>query len=289
MDRALAVATVPAMNLEINGDENLRLADRLRYLAANFRRNIAGSFVPVVARSWRPVRQSVAWRKLPTSTPSRCLTEAFLHQRLASLLTPGEVSVLDIGCGSGRTSGLLAAAGYRGQYTGVDLEDRFAAEQWAGDGFETQFIQGSAHDADVGGPFDLIVSVSALEHIDGDTGLIQGLDAKLAPTGLQVHFVPAPAALFVYLWHGYRQYGRAAIAARFGIAGTQVYRLGGLATFLLHLMVITIPEILLRISLRRRWPGLYKRLLAACLRADAWAPVLPVLHVVCRRRGGVEF
>ncbi len=87
----------------------------------------------------------------------------------------------------------------------------------------------------------------------------------------------------VYLWHGYRQYGARAIAERFGAQGTEVYRLGGLASFLLHLIVITGPEIFLSLSPRKRWPRWYMFKLALCLRLDSWMPLLPTTYVVYRR------
>ena len=264
---------------EINGDDRLGMAERLTYLWRNLGRNLVGGAAPLDMRTWRPPPGI----PLGIFSPSRCLTEAFIRHQLPSLLDPGEISVLDVGCGSGRTSALLAGAGYRGRYTGVDMDNRFAADKWAGGAFETRFIQDDVHDMAGDGPFDLILSISALEHIHDDARLIARFERLLSPSGVQVHFLPAPAGLLVYLWHGYRQYGARAIAERFGAQGTEVYRLGGLASFLLHLIVITGPEIFLSLSPRRRWPRWYRFKLALCLRLDSWMPFLPVCHVVCRR------
>ena len=265
---------------EINGDDRLVLADRLTYLGQNLWRNLAGGTAPLAMRRWHPPPGI----PLDNFSPGRCLIEAFIRHQLPSLLGLGEISVLDVGCGSGRTSALLAGAGYRGRYTGVDMDNRFAADKWARGPFETRFIQGNAHDLIGEEPFDLILSISALEHIPDDARLIARFDGMLSPGGVQVHFLPAPAGLLVYLWHGYRQYGARAIAERFGAEGTQVYRMGGLASFLLHLLVITGPEILFSLSPRKRWPRWYAFKLGLCLRLDAWMPLLPVCHVVCKRR-----
>ena len=99
-----------------------------------------------------------------------------------------------MGCGNGRASALLARAGYRGRYVGVDIENRFAADKWAGGAFETRFILGDAHEATGEGPFDLILSP------------------------------------------------------------------------------------------RQRWPRWYAFKLGLCLRLDTRMPLLPVCHVVCKRR-----
>lgn len=264
---------------EINGDDRLGFVDRLKYLWRNLWRNMAGCTEPLAIRTWR----SPPDIRLGTFSPGRCLTEAFISHQLPQLLAPGEVSVLDVGCGSGRTSDLLATAGYTGRYLGVDLDDRFDFERNSGRAFDIRFIQGDAHDMTGQGPFDLILSISALEHVDDDSRLIDRLGKMQSPNGFQIHFLPAPAGLPVYLWHGYRQYGAHAIADRFGSAGTEIYRLGGLASFLLHLFVITLPEIILSISLRKRWPRQYKSMLALSLRLDRWMPFCPVCHVVCCR------
>lgn len=275
--------TADVQRAEINGDLALSLADRIRYLSRNLRRNIVGVHGAVAIRSWRPPAEAFAPPRLDIYSPTRGLTEAFIRHQLRTLLPAEKVSVLDVGCGSGRTCGLLAGAGYHGRYIGVDVTDRFEADKWSGDAFETRFVQGDAHTALLDGPFDLIVSISALEHVLNDVRLIARLEGLLAPGGLQVHFVPAPAALFTYLWHGYRQYGGDVIAERFGTETTEVYKLGGIASFALHLGFITLPEIFLRMSLRRRWPEFYKTLLGNCMRVDAEIPLLPSFYVVCRR------
>ena len=275
--------TADIQQVEINGDLALSPGDRIRYLLRNLWRNIVGVHGDVAIRSWRPPAGSFARSRLDIYSPTRGLTEAFIRHQLPTLLPVAAVAVLDVGCGSGRTCGLLAGAGYHGRYLGVDVTDRFEADKWSGDAFETQFVQGDAHTASLEGPFDLIVSISTLEHVPNDARLIARLEGLLAPGGLQVHFVPAPAALFTYLWHGYRQYGGGVIAERFGTETTEVYKLGGIASFALHLGFITVPEIILRTSLRQRWPGVYKTLLGLCMRVDAWRSLFPGFYVVCRR------
>ncbi|MCR9137401.1 MAG: class I SAM-dependent methyltransferase [Alphaproteobacteria bacterium] len=262
---------------EINGDLRLGFADRLKYIWSNFRRNLTRRPPSVNTRSWQPPADT----NLGIFSPGRCLTEAFIKVQLPTILPPQALRVLDVGCGSGRTSNLLATAGYSGHYTGVDVDDRFDAKDASSDAFDRTFIHGDAHDLSDLDPFDLIISISALEHVDNDAALIDHLGTMQADGGYQIHFVPAPAGLPVYLWHGFRQYSLQAIAQRFGQDDVEVYRLGGLASFLLHLVVITLPEILLSTSLRKRWPAQYRFLLAKCLRWDRWIPVLPVCHVVC--------
>lgn len=74
----------------------------------------------------------------------------------------------------------------------------------------------------------------------------------------------------------------AAIAERFGTSGTEVFKLGGPAGFLLHLSLITLPEIVFRISVRRHWTVFYRALLGLSLRFDAHVPLFSTFYVVCR-------
>ena len=114
--------------------------------------------------------------------------------------------------------------------------------------------------------------------------LLDRLDGMLSPGGLQVHIVPAPAALLLYLWHGYRQYGVAALADRFRARGARVFALGGAASWLLHFLWITLPETVLRARLRRAFPRAYTTLLRLAFRLDGRLPSCPLGYAVVSPR-----
>lgn len=263
---------------EICGDGRLGALDRLRYLWRNLARNLGGRSPLVVAPFVHP-RLAGDSR---TASPSRALTGAWFHAMLPGLVTPGRVSVVEIGCGSGALSRRLASAGYHGAYLGVDVQDHFDRTPVAG--FDREFRLMDAHQLEPAEPVDLVVSVSALEHIPDDAALIARLDGWLKPGGWQVHVVPSGWALPTYLWHGYRQYTAPALGDRFDPGRVRVFGLGGLASFLLHLVFITIGEMLSRLPVRKRLPGLYGRLLDAALGADRWLPWCPTMVVVCQRK-----
>ncbi len=273
--------------VEINGDAPMSAFRRIRYVMRNMLRNIGGFAAPVSMRQWALPHQILTDHDIRGTSPARILGEAFIIHELPKLTTPRHLRVLDIGCGSGRMSDLLAKAGYGGHYTGVDVQDRFDSAKWQGGAFTVDFVKGDAHELDLESGFDLIISNSALEHIPDDGKLIARLQALLAQHGLQVHLVPSTWALFLYLWHGYRQYGRGAIAARFTGPNTQVYKLGGAICFLTHFTFITVPEILLRISLRKKFPALYAALLYGALRMDCLLPFMPSGYaIVSQTEGG---
>lgn len=207
--------------------------------------------------------------------------EAFLVDRLPRLRAPGDIHVIEIGCGSGSLSRRLAAIGYRGTYQGIDLVDRFDVSVIP-EAFAARFTCIDAHRFVPDHPVDLLISVSALEHIPEDGRLIARLRNHLAPGGLQVHLVPGPWGLATYLWHGLRQYGRGAVADRFP-QGAEVWAMGGLFSFLVHLGCITIPEILFRVQLRADFPQLYRTLSGAALKADRLAPVCATTLAIIER------
>lgn len=268
------------MAAEISGDGGMTIAQRLHYLTFNLARNLG-------RRSVALSRRSCCMGRLPrtpaTASPGRVLTEAFLSHELPQLLLPGDIRVLEIGCGSGNLTKLLTEFGYRGSYVGVDVADRF--DRSAQSGFRREFVRSDAHRFEPEGQFDLIISVSALEHIPDDRRLIQRLSGFVAPGGLQLHFLPSAWGLPVYLWHGYRQYSQAALGERFDAGRATAYSLGGIASFLLHFTFITLGEMLAPLRLRQRLPRLYSRLLDGSLRLDCWLPACATMVAVCQPAG----
>lgn len=256
----------------------MSLGNRLRYMALNFVRNLDFRKPAVSPTRFCMPRQS---RTSGLVSPSRSLTEAFLCRKLPAMLPVGEIRVLDIGCGAGGLVRLLAELGYRGSYVGIDIQDGFDRSEQPG--FEKSFLAIDAHQYRPEDKFDLVISVSALEHIPDDARLIRRLGEFLLPGGLQLHFVPSEWALPVYLWHGYRQYTATSLAERFGTSQAAVFSLGGAPSFFLHLLFITVWEILFRLNLRKRLSGLYTRMLDACLEFDRSLPALGTFYAVVWR------
>lgn len=261
--------------VEISGDGGMGVWQRLRYIATNVARNVTMVGDRPSQRSFCSARLS---RTPVTASPGRVLTESFLLTELPRLLAQRDIRVLEIGCGSGTLTRLLAEGGYRGEYVGVDISDRFdRAEQVA---FRRQFVRTDAKGFEPDGLFDLVISVSVLEHIPDDHTLIQRLTDFVAPGGLQLHFVPSACGLFAYLWHGYRQYNIVAFGSRFDVTRATVYALGGGATLFLHVLFITLGEILLPLKLRKRIPRVYGGLLDYCLGLDRLLPRCGTMYAV---------
>jgi SAM-dependent methyltransferase len=127
-----------------------------------------------------------------------------LEQRLAlrSWLDVGPgTRVLDVGCGVGRWSRLLAAKG--AAVTGIDLsptmieqaERRAAAE---GVAERCRFRVQDLSRLDIEGTFDLVLGVTVLQHILDPELLhaaVSGMTARLAPGGRMVLLEAAPVAV----------------------------------------------------------------------------------------------
>lgn len=269
------------MTDELSGDIPLSLADRVRYVAINAWRNLRSSFGKAKTRAFIPDTARAA-EIAAGQSPSRLLTELFIESELPRLSPPRELAVLEIGCGSGSMALRLARLGYGGRYTGIDVDDRFQRNQPADFPFAVNFVQTDAHAFMPAEKADLMVSVSVLEHIPSDADLINRLGTLIAPGGIEVHVVPSGASLAIYLWHGFRQYTSAVLAAKFGPA-SEIVRIGGAGSYLTHFLFITIPELLARRSVRKSAPILYRRITMLALRVDRFFPFFPSAYAVIRR------
>jgi SAM-dependent methyltransferase len=266
---------------EISGDGAMSAGNRLRYLWQNLCRNLATLGRGPPARPFFPDLDR-ARNAMTGQSPSRLITNVFIDGELPKLLPPRLLEVLEIGCGSGAMADRLAALGYSGAYTGVDIQDYFQRNRQRDFAFSVEFRQVDAHEFSPARPIDLMVSVSTLEHIPWDGKLTQRFPGFFNPGGLEVHVVPAGSSLLSYLWHGFRQYTPAMLAARFGPT-VELVKIGGLGSLLLHSLVITGPEMFLRRSLRNAMPGVYAKLMQVALRIDRVLPVCPTAYAVIRR------
>ncbi len=263
---------------ELNGDSRLTALQRLRYLGYNFRRNLSFCRHGFNASRFSSRRLD---RTSKQASPGRVLTEAFLVNAMPEILSAKAIKVLDVGCGQGRLSDFLAQAGFGGDYVGIDIEDRFFRDPQNTSVFQRRFVLGDANDYPEDERFDMITSSSALEHIDDDVALLAKLDRLMTPDGVQVHIVPGGWALPLYLWHGWRQYTLCELEKRLDASRTHIYKMGGLASFFLHLVFITICESIFRLPLRQWLPNVYGRLADGALAVDRIIPSGAYFHAVC--------
>tara|TARA_R110000824_G_scaffold112724_1_gene262035 strand:- start:1305 stop:2210 length:906 start_codon:yes stop_codon:yes gene_type:complete len=268
---------------EINGDHIRGGKSRLTYLWLNFLRNLRCS-QKLKSKKINFGNAFETADDLGGWSPGRGLAEHFLISELPKLLDNSgytdinNVNILDIGCGSGRSVELFETAGLGGAWTGLDIDDRFVERKSSR--FNLSFNQCDVLSKDHSPEFDLIYTNSALEHIQADLDFPKKTVTWLKPKGIQLHFLPAPASLPLYLWHGWRQYSLRRIEQTFPNSAIEVYAIGGLASTILHFFFITPWENFFRISLRKKFTRVYKWLLYYSIKADDYVPIFPVFYAV---------
>lgn len=161
-----------------------------------------------------------------------------------------------MGCGSGRYGPRLFSWSDEriDSYTGADIHAHDAWDALQHQDRRLRFIEADASDAKhtIPSGTNFILSQSAIEHIDADLDFfehIRDYARDLGTSVLQVHLLPSPACLRLYLLHGVRQYTPRTISKitrLFDNGYALLYRLGGRACNQLHYRFITAPLILWR-------------------------------------------
>ena len=206
-------------------------------------------------------------------SPGRLLLDRFLDefpwQRAVEQLGP--ISIIDFGCGRGGYTaklGELLGDQLRVAY-GLDLMPHEDWDMNAGDKVHFEVVQKDFLSLP---EHNFVISVTSLEHVQFDAGVIDVLTKNLnqrARPSIQVHILPAPGSLSLYLTHGYRQYSISTIAKLFGGVAepgkVTVFGLGGIATARVHRRWIRNGLLGLRGQEKLRDPVGYQKALSKAL------------------------
>lgn len=117
-------------------------------------------------------------------------SHAILVPAMLDLLPPGQLRILDLGCGNGRISNLLAEKGH--SVTGVDASE--SGIEAARTGGKAKFVMASIYEPLNLGPMDCVVSLEVLEHLYRPMALFEQAYAALKPGGVLIVSTP---------YHGY--------------------------------------------------------------------------------------
>ena len=98
---------------------------------------------------------------------------------------------------------------------------------------------------------NLFITQSAIEHFNYDLEYFQQIKTFIDKTKkniIQIHLFPSPVCLWLYLFHGVRQYNFRAIMQIIDIFKStnsyfRIYPLGGNSSNLFHFLNITIPSL----------------------------------------------
>ena len=255
---------------EFSGDIPLSRKQQVKYMLYNFVRGVYGSLALCPSKFFKP--ESI---DSDNESPSRKYIDAFLRKQIKEHIPKGKISVLDIGCGSGYVRHILADMGYEGTYTGVDVVREPDFSDYEHPAFKSIFVQKPIGKFDKKDAYDLVISNTALEHIADDMEALRVARDACNPSGVEIHLVPAFWSLFLYWLHGYRQYSRRRIQYLFTDTPYELYRMGGVFSFFLHAIFITVPERLIgRFIHHKNWRKgtLYPRLTTICMQLDRYLP-----------------
>ncbi|MDO8529799.1 MAG: class I SAM-dependent methyltransferase [bacterium] len=218
-------------------------------------------------------------------SPGRAYADRFFYEELHNLLLKKEISMLDIGCGSGYVRKIFHDAGYALSYLGVDVAKHKDFEQYNHYTQTSDFIKTKIEDFNTSDKYDVVFSNCALEHIEHDALAARKSLEFSKNGGMVIHTVPAFWSLFLYLRHGYRRYSIRRLKKMFG-GNIDIYKLGGVFSFFLHLFFITIPEVFLKTNALRQ-SAIYPALLGMASKLDRAAPVWPSFYIVISKK--IEF
>ena len=137
--------------------------------------------------------------------------------------------VLEVGCGSGNFSVLMAARGHK--VTGIDIEPAYvaAAQKRLADFAGSSAAVGDATAAEFAARFDTVVALDVLEHIADDAAFLERLRGALKPGGKIVLKVPAGPRLHSPMDDAighHRRYDRGSLAATLRRAGFEPVEIG---------------------------------------------------------------
>lgn len=180
----------------------------------------------------------------PAATPGRHYTNLALND-LVKHYCPKEADILDVGCGRAGFVHRIEHCHISGHYQGVDIQRKESWKQIEDRQIfkiKARFQEMKAECMTFDQQFDFVVSSHSLEHQEFPQESLNQTFSAMRPGAFGLFFLPAPWAYFLYGRHGWRNFPPKRIHQLFTNAGFQVervYGLGGLPSFLLHVLVIT--------------------------------------------------
>lgn len=289
------------MSSPLSGDRPLTGAERRRYLREGLR-TLSGRGRAVHTRGFalsthgREAREKIR----EGASPWRTYSSGVLEQLLPAAEGPAGAAC-DIGCGPGAHTRFF---GEPSSYVGIDIVQQLAWRRTE----HAQFVVCAGEALALrASSVRLTFSSSTLEHVSDPSAVFRECARVTKAGGSGIHIVPGEWSLFLYMFHGSRRFTPQSLDTLARDAGLEIaalWSLGGLASFILHLVWITWLETgavygwlafaHLRSGARvphlgsRMRTGLglriYRPLLRAALAVDRFVPVLPAGYVVVLRR-----
>jgi len=214
-------------------------------------------------------------------SPVRFVTNRAIKQIINQYCPKTNAFILDIGCGGGYHN-YFRVEGVKGRYLGIDIkENNWYKQETQVNGLKVSF---KIHDAEflerLTKKFNFICSFQSLEHIKDDKKTMKGMNALLMEKGHILITVPSKYSYFLYgPQHGYRRYSISNIeelASQNDLVVEKLMKLGGIGTFVLHLVLWTIPSSIFKLKIYKhfRLTGFILKLENFATKVDKYVPCL---------------
>lgn len=200
----------------INGDKKLSVIGKIIWLLFNVLNNIIrkpkGNELQLYNFYLNDDIRSAVHKKIPEkASPARRLCDLFWHTLPWDIIAKSlndKINAVEIGCGSGRYGKLLQEYAPLSTYTGCDIRKRDNWVEYETNSF--RLVQANADDiTEIISGKNFIFTQSAVEHFESDMLFFKQIADYVCSTSspvIQIHLVPSVSCLWLYLWHGFRQY-----------------------------------------------------------------------------------
>lgn len=269
----------------LNADKKLGRFKKIAYFILNFINNIFPNnrIDPSAKLCFFNITPSKSdFEKIDQmGSPSRILSQLFLLNLPWSDIKKelGDINVLDIGCGSGLYGERLShySGGLVSNYKGVDIAENptWKDLKLKHSNFSFEQIKNEDILSCIPPKTNLFFSQSSLEHLDDVLyfNQIKEYVEKHKEPIIQIHLVPAPFGLLLYLLHGIRQYTPRNISKLTKIFNKNdikiIYQLGGKYCNRIHFKFITLPSLIMKSDDKRKsQPIMYQKALEDAIIRD---------------------
>ena len=251
-------------NHSLNADRKLTFIEKIKWLFFNFINNNTFPKKPEYNKFYFIEKFSPKFNSeeinelLIGDSPSRTIGNLFWKNVNWDLIKNemGEINIFDTGCGAGEYGLKINdfALNRINSYYGIDFKAR---DNWNQIMTNNPFIflkESSSSNVKnlIPKNTNFIMTQSAIEHFSKDLEYfyqIKDFIEEGKRNIIQIHLFPSPACLWLYLFHGYRQYNLNSINKIIKIFKEQkcyykIFPLGGNKLNQLHFRFITIPSLL---------------------------------------------
>jgi hypothetical protein len=274
----------------LNADKGINRLQKAMYLLLNL---INNRFLPqaaspaLVIKDFVTAIDDVDWNLSNIkASPSRRLCELFLIKLPWGLIKSelGKINVFDTGCGSGEYGLRLSLFSDNNidSYVGADIQEHPNWDRVKAICPNYKFYQIDSSNIlnHIPRETNLFFTISSIEHFDSDLlyfNQIRKYIVNNAINAIQIHFVPSTICLWLYLFHGVRQYNPRTISKITRLfdefSYSVLFNLGGKSCNSLCYKFITKPfSILNKGDLRDTLTQEYDRLLLSAIKEDMKRP-----------------